>query len=50
MISYLVLIFLSDMVRTFIIDRNAKIDIIHIYMDKKTLIFWVSQSVPVLRH
>ena len=36
MISFLVLIqCLSDMVRTFIIDTNAKIDIIHIYRDRK---------------
>ena len=36
MISYLVLISrLSDMVRTFIIDENAKHDIIHIYREKK---------------
>ena len=35
-ISYLVLIScLSYMVRTFIIDQNAKIDIIHIYREKK---------------
>ena len=26
---------LSDMVRIFIIDKNAKIDIIHIYREKK---------------
>ena len=55
MISYLVWIsHLSDMVRTFIIDKNAKIDTFHIYGGKKsnfrTLVYWVSQSVPVLRH
>ena len=38
MISFLVLISrLSDMVRTYIIDTNAKIDIIQIYRDKKLL-------------
>ena len=38
MISFLVLISrLSDMVRTFIIDTNAKIDITHIYRDNKFL-------------
>ena len=38
MISYLVLISpLSDMVRTFIVDKNAKIDFIHIYREKKIL-------------
>ena len=36
MISYLVLISsLSDMVRTFKVDKNAKIDFIHIYREKK---------------
>ena len=38
MISFLVLISrLSDMVRTFIIETKAKIDIIHIYRDKNFL-------------
>ena len=36
MVSYLVLIScISDMVRTVITEKNAKIDVIHIYREKK---------------
>ena len=55
MLFYLMLIScLSDMVSTYIMEENAKINICCSYREKKsnlgTLRVWVSQSVPVLRH